>query len=66
MTKIIRNKNLPKEINVVINGKIVTKAVFNEDNIYETDNENVIKELKDYGYEVEETKKPKKKIEELD
>lgn len=57
--------NLPKKINVVVNQKIITTAIFDDEGIYVTDNEEVIKELKEYGYEVKENKKPKK-IEDLD
>ena len=57
MAKIIRNENLPKEINVVVNGKIIAKAIFDDNNIYETDDKNVIRELKEYGYDVVESGK---------
>lgn len=57
--------NLPKKINVVVNRKVITTAIFDDEGIYVTDNDEVIKELKEYGYEVKEGKKPKK-IEEID
>lgn len=51
MTKIYQGE-LPEVINVVIDGKVITKAVF-IGGVYETDNKAVVKELKDYGYKVE-------------
>lgn len=66
MAKIIHKKPLPKRINVVVDKKVIAKVDFGVDGIYETDNEDEIRELKEYGYEVEETKKPKKKLEDID
>lgn len=65
MTKVYQGE-LPKNINVVVDGKIITVARFNDEGIYETDNKEVLAELKRYGYEVEkvnEVKEPVKKPE---
>lgn len=56
MAKIYKG-NLPQRINVVVDRKVIAVADFGENGIYETDNEAVIKELKEYGYKVEETVK---------
>lgn len=53
MTKIYKG-NLPQRINVVVDGKVITTAIFDENGVYETDDKAVIKELKEYGYKVEE------------
>lgn len=58
MTKVYQGE-LPKNINVVVNGKIITVARFNDEGIYETDNKDVIAELKRYGYETETIKEVK-------
>lgn len=72
MAKIYKG-NLPKTINVVIDKKVYAVAKFDENGIYETEDEKIIKELKDYGYRVDEEKplevdeeKPRKKRKELD
>lgn len=76
MAKIYRG-NLPQKINVVIDGKVITTANFDETGVYETENKAVIKELKEYGYKVEEQAeaeaptevaptKTRKKIKDLD
>ena len=62
MVKIFQGE-LPKTINVVIDRKVVTTARF-VDGVYETENKEVIAELKRYGYEVEEVKKPVKEVKE--
>lgn len=62
MAKIFQGE-LPKTINVVIDRKVVTTARF-VDGVYETENKEVIAELKRYGYEVEEVKKPVKEVKE--
>lgn len=51
MAKIYQGE-LPKIINVVVGGKVLTTARF-IGGIYETENKEVIAELKRYGYEVE-------------
>ena len=51
MVKIYQGE-LPKTINVVVNSRVVTTARF-IDGVYETENKEVIAELKRYGYEVE-------------
>jgi len=61
MTKIFQGK-LPKRINAVLNKKAIAWVVFDDNGIYETNDERVVKSLKNYGYKVEE--KPKKKDEE--
>lgn len=53
MAKIYKG-NLPQKINVVVDKKVIATADFGENGIYETENEAVIKELKEYGYKVEE------------
>ena len=72
MAKIYRD-NLPKTINVVIDKKVYAVAKFDENGVYETDDDKIIKELKDYGYRVDEEKpleideeKPRKRRKELD
>ena len=55
MTKVYQG-GLPKNINVVVNGKVLTVARFNDEGIYETENQEVLAELKRYGYEVEAVK----------
>ena len=62
MVKIFQGE-LPKTINVVIDRKVVTTARF-VNGVYETENKEVIAELKRYGYEVEEVKKPVKEVKE--
>ena len=59
MTKVYQG-GLPKNINVVVDGKVLAVARFNDEGIYETDNKEVLAELKRYGYEVETVKEPKK------
>ena len=59
MTKVYQG-GLPKNINVVVNGKVLTVARFNDEGIYETENQEVLAELKRYGYEVETVKEPQK------
>lgn len=61
MVKIYKG-NLPQRINVVVDGKVIATAVFGEDGIYETDNVAVIKELKEYGYKVEEIPQVEEKL----
>ena len=53
----------PQNINVIINGKFYKKAVFDENGVFITYDELVIKELNRYGYEVEQEEEaaPKKK-----
>lgn len=58
MTKVYQG-DLPKNINVVVNAKVIAVARFNEIGVYETDNKEVLAELKRYGYEVETTKETK-------
>lgn len=71
MAKIYKG-NLPKTINVVINKKVYAVAKFDENGVYVTDDDKIIKELKDYGYRVEEKpldvdeEKPRKRRKELD
>lgn len=55
MAKIYKG-NLPKKINVVIDKKVYAVAQFDENGVYETDDAKIIKELKDYGYKVDEEK----------
>ena len=62
MTKVYQGE-LPKNINVVVDGKVLAVARFNGEGIYETDNKEVLAELKRYGYEVE-TVKPVKEVKE--
>ena len=52
MAKILRG-NLPKKINVIIDRKVYKTVEFDETGIFETDDEKIIKELKDFGYAVE-------------
>lgn len=65
MVKIYQGE-FPKTINVVVNRKVIATARF-VNGVYETDNKEVIAELKRYGYEVESVKKeePTKIIEEI-
>lgn len=58
MAKIYQGE-LPKTINVVVKGKIIAVARF-VNGVYETENSDVIAELKRYGYDVEEVKEPEK------
>ena len=51
MVKIFQGE-LPKTINVVVNSKVIATARF-IDGVYETENKEIIAELKRYGYEVE-------------
>ena len=53
MAKIYKG-NLPKKINVIVDRKVYKTVEFDETGIFETDDEKIIKELKDFGYEVEE------------
>lgn len=64
MVKIFQG-DLPKTINVVVDRVVIATARF-VNGIYETDNKDVIAELKRYGYEVEkiEPSKPVKEIKE--
>lgn len=55
MAKIYQD-GLPKTINVVIDKKVYAIAKFDENGVYETEDDKIIKELKDYGYRVEEEK----------
>lgn len=55
---IIYRDKLPKKINVVINKRVYAVAEFNDEGIYTTDDEKIVKELKEYGYRVEEEEKP--------
>ena len=59
MAKVYQGE-LPKNIYVVVDGKVLTVARFNDEGIYETDNKEVLAELKRYGYEVETVKEAKK------
>lgn len=63
MAKILQG-NHPKRINAVVDKKALAWVVFDDNGIYETNDERVIKALKNYGYEVME--KPKKKEKELE
>ncbi len=65
MVKIYQGE-FPKTINVVVNRKVIATARF-VNGVYETDNKEVIAELKRYGYEVESVKKeePTEIIEEI-
>jgi hypothetical protein len=68
MTKIYQG-DLPQKINVVVERKVIAVAEFDKNGIYETNNELVIKELKGYGYkveEIEETPKPRKRAKDID
>jgi hypothetical protein len=68
MTKIYQG-DLPQKINVVVERKVIAVAEFDKNGIYETNNELVIKELKEYGYkveEIEETPKPRKRAKDID
>ena len=54
MAKIYKG-NFPSKINVIVDKKVYKTVRFDETGIFETDDEKIIKELKGFGYEVEET-----------
>lgn len=64
MAKILRG-NLHKSINVVVDRKVYKTVNFNEGGVYETTDKIIIKELKEYGYEVVEDAVKEEKTEEI-
>ena len=62
MAKIYQGE-LPKTINVVVNGKVIATARF-IDGVYETNNEDIIAELERYGYKVEKVNEVKEPVKE--
>lgn len=57
MAKIYRNQYQPKNINTVFEGKIAEKVVFNDENVFITEDPRTIKALSDYGYEIDKNAK---------
>ena len=73
MAKILKG-NHPQRINVVVDRKVIAIAEFDENGIYETNNNEVINALTEYGYVIvieskkdgEATSKPRRRTKDID